>query len=177
MKAMQDFDLHALDSLEPGQDTADKAFDGYRRRLVEAFCASAEGQTHVTKHGSTGLWAGCLLDFGFNYIGVTLPNMTVSDIEEIVCDYFPRKVSLRLPEEAEDTIPELIAFWRFLGREFDLNTAEAALRYLGEIQPSFVRIMNDCKRPRNRLLLCGGPERLGIDVLREQGGKLFGSPC
>ena len=32
------------------------------------------------------------------------------------------------------------------------------------------------KRPRNRLLLCDGPERLGIDVLRKQGGKLFGSP-
>jgi hypothetical protein len=29
------------------------------------------------------------------------------------------------------------------------------------------------KRPRNRLLLCSGPERLGIDVLRKQGGKLF----
>ena len=32
------------------------------------------------------------------------------------------------------------------------------------------------KRPRNRLLLCGWPEGLGIDILRKQGGKLFGSP-
>jgi hypothetical protein len=143
---MTDLNIHALDSLEPGDDKADKAFDRYRRSLVDLFCASAEGQTHVAKHSSPGFWAGCLLDFGFNYIGVTLPNMTVSDLEEIVCGYFPRKVSLRSPEEAQDTIPELIAFWRFLGREFALDTAEAALRYLGEIQPSFTRIMNDPSR-------------------------------
>jgi hypothetical protein len=69
--------------------------------------------------------------------------MTVSDLQEIVSDYFPRKVSLRSPDEAEDIIPELIAFWRFLGREFALDASEEVLRYLGEIQPSYVRIMND----------------------------------
>jgi len=143
MRIMPDFDIHALDSLEPGQDEADKAFDHYRRALTNAFRASPEGQACVPKHGSTGFWAGCLLDFGFNYIGVTLPNMTASDLREIVADYFPRKVSLRSPEEAEDTIPELTAFWRFLGREFALDTAETALRYLAQIQPSFVRLMND----------------------------------
>ena len=39
-----------------------------------------------------------------------------------ISDSFPRKVSLRLPEEAEDTIPELIAFWRFLGRLCELES-------------------------------------------------------
>jgi hypothetical protein len=72
--------------------------------------------------------------------------MTMSNLKEIVTDYFPRKVSLRSSEEAEDIIPELIAFWRFLGREFRLDAAEAALRYLGEIEPSFMRIMNDPSR-------------------------------
>ncbi|MGA2975524.1 MAG: hypothetical protein ABSF77_09465 [Spirochaetia bacterium] len=143
---MPDFNIHALDSLEPGHDKADKAFDRYRRSLVDTFCSSPEGQTHAAKHGSTGFWAGCLLDFGFNHIGVTLPNMTMSNLKEIVTDYFPRKVSLRSSEEAEDIIPELIAFWRFLGREFRLDAAEAALRYLGEIEPSFMRIMNDPSR-------------------------------
>ncbi len=143
---MQDFDIHALDSLEPGDDTADKAFDRYMRSLVDSFCASPEGQAHAPKYGSAGFWAGCLLDFGFNYVGVTLPNMTLSDLEKIVSGYFPRKVSLRSAEEAADAIPELIAFWQFLGREFALDTAQAALRYLGEIQPSFVAIMNDSSR-------------------------------
>lgn len=143
---MPSFDIYALDSLEPGQDEADTAFDRYRRALIDEFRTSPEGQTYVAKHGSTGFWAGCMLDFGFNYIGVTLPNMTVSDLQEVVTDYFPRKVSLRSPEEAEDTIPELTAFWRFLSREFALPTAGAALRFLDEIHPSFVRIMNDPSR-------------------------------
>ncbi len=143
---MQDFDIHALDSLEPGDDEADKAFDRYRRSLVDLFCASPEGQTHIPKYGAAGFWAGCLLDFGFNHVGVTLPNMTSSDLEEIVSDYFPRKISLRSPEEAEEAIPELISFWEFLGREFALDAAPSALRYLVEIQPSFASIMNDSSR-------------------------------
>lgn len=140
---MQDFDIHALDSMEPGQDEAEKAFDRYSRSLVGAFVASPEGKMHVAKHGSTGFWAERLVDFGFNYIGVTPPHMKASDLREIVTDYFPRKVSLQSPEDAEDTIPELIAFWRFLGREFALDASEAALSYLAKIQPSFVKIMND----------------------------------
>ncbi len=50
VRAMPDFDIHALDSLEPGHDKADKAFDRYRRALVDACCASPEGQTYVAKH-------------------------------------------------------------------------------------------------------------------------------
>ena len=143
---MKDFDIHALDSLEPGDDKADKAFERYRRSLVNSFCASPEGQAHILKYGSAGFWAGCLLDYGFNHEGVTLPNMTASNLEEIVSGYFPRKVSLGSPEEAEEAIPELIAFWEFLGREFALDAAQSALRYLGEIQPSFTALMNDSSR-------------------------------
>ncbi len=143
---MQDFDIYALDALEPGSDEADKAFDLYRRSLVELFCASPEGRAYVPKYGHAGFWAGCLLDFGFNHVGVTLPNMNSLALKEIVSDYFPRKVSLQSLEEAEDVIPELIAFWRFLGREFGVHSAPAAIRYLEEIQDSFPAIMNDPSR-------------------------------
>ena len=44
---MQDFDIYALDSLEPGDDEADKAFDRYRRSLVDSFRASPEGQARI----------------------------------------------------------------------------------------------------------------------------------
>lgn len=144
--AMTDFDIHALDSLVPGSDEANTAFDRYRGSFLDMFRASPEGRACAPKHGPAGLWAGCLLDFGFNYAGATLPNMTISDLEEIVSGYFPRKVSIRTPEEAEDIAPELIGFWRFLGREFALDTAEEAVRYLDEIQPSIVKMMNDPSR-------------------------------
>jgi hypothetical protein len=72
--------------------------------------------------------------------------MTSSDLKEIVTGYFPRKISLRSPEEVEEAIPELIAFWQFLGREFALGAAQSALRCLGEMQPSFPAIMNESTR-------------------------------
>ncbi len=143
---MHDLDIHALDLLEPGQDEAEAEFDRYRRALVDLFRASPEGEGLHNRQGSAGFWAGCLLDFGFNHLGVLLPSMALSDLEEIVTGYFPRKVSLRSPEEAEGAIPELIAFWEFLGREFALGLAQTALRWLKEIQPSFTSIMNDPSR-------------------------------
>jgi hypothetical protein len=90
--------------------------------------------------------------------------MTSSDLEEIVSGYFPRKISLRSPEEAEEAIPELIAFWEYLGREFDLVAAQSALLSLAEIQPSFVAIMNDSSRfgPAKSLFMQGHAE--GFDM-------------
>jgi hypothetical protein len=43
-------------------------------------------------------------------------------------------------------VPDLIAFWEFLGREFALEPAQPALRWLREFQPSFLSIMNDPSR-------------------------------
>jgi hypothetical protein len=51
-------------------------------------------------YGSAGLWAECLVDFGFNCVGVAVPNMAVSDLEEVDSRSFPRKVTLDSPEEA-----------------------------------------------------------------------------
>ncbi len=174
---MPDFDIQALDSLEPGDDKADKAFDRYRRSLVDLFCASGEGQALETRHGYAGFWAGCLLDLGFNHIGVALPNMTVSDLQEIVTGYFPRKVSLRSSGEAEEIIPELIAFWRFLGREFALKTADSALRYLAEIQNSFVGIMNDPSRFGTAKSLFMQGQAAGFDMSDQDQMNMFVAAC
>jgi len=91
----------------------------------------------------SGFWVRAFLDFGYNHEGIALPSMGRQEVERVVSDYFPRKISLRSPEEADSAMPELIAFWEFLGREFALQTAQSVVGYLREVQPSFRSWMLD----------------------------------
>ena len=61
----------------------------------------------------------------------------------VVTDLFPRKISLLSPEQANDVIPELLAFWNYLKREFHLPQADAILEFLREVEPDFPGMMND----------------------------------
>jgi len=69
--------------------------------------------------------------------------MGVGDVQTVVTELFPRKVSLQSPEQADDAIPELTAFWKYLKREFHLPQADAVLEFLREIEPHFPDMMND----------------------------------
>jgi hypothetical protein len=69
--------------------------------------------------------------------------MTSKHVEEIVAEIFPRKISLLSPEDADDTIPELVAFWKYLEREYGFRRAGAILRFLHRVAPDFKRVMND----------------------------------
>lgn len=90
-----------------------------------------------------GFWIAQLIYYGFGYIGVTLPHMDKRDIDEIITDLFPRKISLSSPEDADDAIPELLAFWRFLESKYKLSNADMIIDYLTKIEPEFNAVMND----------------------------------
>src|SRR5205807_1891760 len=82
-----------------------------------------------------------------SYADTTLPAMDVSDVEELLTDVFPRKISLAAPEGANDGVPELIAFWEYLKREYKLANAEAILLYLRSVKvEDFRQWMNDPSR-------------------------------
>ena len=66
--------------------------------------------------------------------------------DEIITELFPRKITILSPDDANDTIPELIAFWQFLKREYGLRNADAVLRRLRKIAPDFKDVMNDPSR-------------------------------
>jgi hypothetical protein len=44
--------------------------------------------------------------------------MPVTHLREILSEIFPRKISLASPEDVHDALPELIAFWEYLKREY-----------------------------------------------------------
>lgn len=137
------FDIHALDHLDSYEEGAEAALEDYQDRLQELFLNSPEGQELAKTYPESGFWADIFIYFAFGYVGVTLPQMDEHHASEVIEDLFPRKVSIASPDEADDAIPELIAFWEYLKREFQLPNAGAILRYLREVEPEFKRMMND----------------------------------
>lgn len=138
------FNIHQLDRIEAdGSYESEKAFEDYQDALLEQFINSPEGQARLEADPGIGFWAAQLIYYGYTYIGVTLPRMTVAHVDEIVTELFPRKISISSPDDADDAIPELIAFWEFLKREYKLSRANAILEFLRETEAGFRSIMND----------------------------------
>ena len=100
----------------------------YRERLMDLFVASPEGQELVRQGGAVG-WADTFMDLGIAYLGVTPPGMTPEQLQTILFELFPRKVSTE-PGCGEEIIQELHAFWTFLQRGFGLPNASTCLRVL-----------------------------------------------
>ncbi len=138
-----EFDIHQLDNVELEGEEANELLKRYQDTLVEQFYNSPEGQQRLQNDPDMSFWAGQLIHFGFTYIGVSLPTMKIDHIDEIVTDIFPRKITIQSPDDADDTIPELISFWQFLKREYQLPNAELIIKYLNSIAPDYKSIMND----------------------------------
>jgi hypothetical protein len=141
-----DFDIHQLDRVEPGSDKAEQALGKYRDALIGRFIDSPEGRARSGVDSELGFWVAQFIYYGWGYVGVSLPRMTVKDVEEIVTELFPRKISLSSPEDADAAIPELTLLWKYLKREYKLPQAESVLRFLQKIEPEFKSLMNDPAR-------------------------------
>lgn len=140
------FNIHKLEKLDPFSGRAEEIVEDYQDKLMELFFKSPEGQERLKIDPEMGFWAAQFIHYGYFYVGATLPNMTVSDVKEIAEEVFPRKISTSSVEEADDTIPELIAFWKFLQREFKLPAANPIFKYLKKIEPGYRDVMNDSSK-------------------------------
>ena len=160
------FDIHQLDGLD--RDDYEEAFEEYRDGLLERFFESPEGRSHLQEFPEAGYWAGQLMYYGYGYLGVTLPQMTSKHVEEIVTEIFPRKISLLSPEDADDTIPELIAFWKYLEREYGFRRSGAILRFLHKFSPDFKSVMNDPSKfgMAKSFVMMG--QQAGFDMTKEE---------
>ena len=169
-------DLYRLDSIKD-YDQAIDALEDYVADLVEEFVEAPEGKAYLKAHPEmqeyVGSWIDQLLYFGYAYESVTLPHMTRDDVEVVVTELFPRKVSLLNPDEADTTIPELIAFWQFLKRAYKHPSASRILTFLKKIQPKFKGIMNDSSKfGMAKSFFMAGSEA-GFDMTTEKGLKAF----
>ena len=129
------FDIHQIDKLDySSDDDAEEKFDAYRDELLQLFSGSPEYRQHAQKYPNPG-WADSLMDFGFRYLGYSIPTLNARAVDELITDILPRKVSLQAREDALDAIPELVAFWSFIKREYNLRNADAILKYLNSYSP------------------------------------------
>jgi hypothetical protein len=137
------FEIHQLDGVNLDAKRSGSELKRYQDALLQAFHDSPEGKDRLEVDPGMGFWAAQMIYYGFSYLSVTVPRMTVADVEEIVTELFPRKVSLSSPDEADAAIPELLAFWAFLNSEHHLPNADAILDFLHKVQPRFNSLMSD----------------------------------
>ncbi|NJK69930.1 MAG: hypothetical protein HC789_19895 [Microcoleus sp. CSU_2_2] len=138
------FNIRQLNGLD--YDEAEPLLEDYQNTLIELFVNSPEGEEYCKTYPDVGFWISQFIYYGFGYEGFTLPRMKVEDVETVVEELFPRKVTLLSPEEGENAIPELLAFWQFLKREFKLRNATSIIKYLREIESEFGDIMDDSSK-------------------------------
>jgi hypothetical protein len=139
------FNIRQIDKLDSMSAGAEEKFDIYRDELLQLFYASPEARHHREQFPDMG-WADSFIDYGFRYMGYSIPTMTVDAVDELM-EILPRKVSLRSRDEALDAISELVAFWSFLEREYNLQNAVPILQYLTDYSPeNFVDSMFDPRK-------------------------------
>jgi len=138
------FDIYQHDHLEGEFD--ERRFSKYSKALLKCFLESEEGMALLSTDPDAGHWVKVFVDYGYSHIGVFPTQMTRVEVEEILTDIFPRKVAISSEEETADVIVELLAFWKYMNREYQLPHAISILRFLLEIDPEFHGIMNDSSR-------------------------------
>ena len=167
------FDIYALENWETHWSDWDIAIREYTPDLIELFEQSPEGKAHEEKYQYLS-WSYRLVDLGFTYQEVPITQMDEDDIKATLFWHFPRKISLSSPDDADDVIPELVAFWQFLKREYDLVNAEDAIAYLQKLNPK--RFKAEMNNPANfgmaRSFLQGGLSS-GFDMTSQAGADAY----
>jgi hypothetical protein len=166
-------DIYQLDKIDPESSQAERAMEKFIDSILEQFHASPEGKARLQDDPDMGFWAAQLIDYGFGYDGVTLPKMTADDVKHLLNSIFPRKISFESPEDLDETIPELIAFWQYLKREYQLEHADEILRFLREAEPEFKKRMTDPSLfgMAKSFLMLGHSQ--GYDMTNEAGMSAF----
>jgi hypothetical protein len=171
------FNLHQLDHFKDLDDQAIEASEDYALELIDQFRESPEGQAWMSSGQVdaevAGGWIDNVLHYGFAYLNVTLPKMNAQNVNTILTDLFPQKVSLLDPEEAETAIPELLAFWKFIKRVYKLSQANAIIKALETLKPKFKDIMNDSSRFGMAKIFMQSGLEAGFDMTSEEGLKAF----
>jgi len=167
-----DFDIHRLDRMTPDSAGAESAFEEFQQELLERFAQSPEGQQRLEADPDMGFWAAQLMYYGYQYEGAVLPRMTVGDVQTVVTELFPRKISLESPEHADDAIPELVAFWKYLKREFTCRTPMPCWTFCMRWGRLPWHDERSIELRHGEVVLCDG-QAAGFDMTTEEGLTAF----
>jgi hypothetical protein len=104
------------------------AEQAYYQQARDLFSKSSEAKQVVDGFGDLG-WFQMFLEFGLNYRGEIIDEMTLGGVDDFVFEYIPRKVSTE-PEQAASIVLELTMFWEYLDRVYELPEAKAIIEWL-----------------------------------------------
>lgn len=165
------FNIRQLDNLT--YDEVEPILEDYVNELLQEFVQSPEGKVHTETHPKGGYWIGSFIELAYTYQERTLPKMTQGDVQSLMESTLPRKITIFDPSEAEDAIPELVAFWQFLKREYQLRSAGAIAKYLESLAPQFPSMMCDPARGgiAKAFIIMG--HQAGFDMTTQEGIQAF----
>ena len=167
------FDIYQLDHLGESDDF-EEVLSEYQDALGELFFHSSEGQAHLQVNPDMGFWVLQLIDYGYTYLEVTVPQMRSTHLRELLTEIFPRKITLHTPDDADDALPELIAFWEYLQREYNLPASKDILSYLRGVNPAqFKQWMNDSSRFGMAKSFMMAGKTAGFDMTEEKDRQTF----
>jgi hypothetical protein len=162
------FDIHQMIFNEYGEYLEEQGND-YINQVVALFDASPEGQALVTQGIESG-WTSMILDYGFRYLGVAVPDMGGDVLREILFGLIPEKVVTE-PSSAPEIVTESRAFWNFVKREFELSNADNCLELLnrrGIIEDLRMSLDNPAQYGMSKSIIMEGMRR-GFDVSTKEG--------
>lgn len=138
------FDFHRLCHLEVDDlDDGLEIVNQYAADILAIFHRSEMGKKYdeIFKEEG-GSWIEPLLYYSFESDIAPLPHMSAMDVRYLLEEIFPAKVSIE-QDEAHEIIPEMIAFWQFVGSEFDKPDAKSILKYLQQVEKKYPKIIMD----------------------------------
>ena len=165
------FDIRQLDNLD--YDDAEPLLEDFIEDAIEAFVNSSTGQEYIKAHPQGGNWIGSFLEMAYLYEALTPAKMKKGDAQTVMEYILPRKLTLLDPSEAEDAIPELVAFWTFLKEDYKLRSAGAIAKYLKSIEKKFPKWMVDPSRGGIAKNFMMQGMQAGYDMTSEEGVAAF----
>ncbi len=100
----------------------------YYERAHDTFSRSPEAQRVIERFGDLG-WSRMLLEFGLDYLGKIVDEMTIASVREFVLRHVPHQVSTE-QDAAESIVCELAMFWEYLDRVYELPEAKSIVDWL-----------------------------------------------
>lgn len=166
------FNIHLLDNLD--YEEAEDFLDNYIDTLIELFCQSPEGKAYAeTTTEEIGGWIYNFLDYGYRYEELTPAKMSKTKVKLLMEQLLPRKVTVFNKADADTAIPELLAFWSFLEREYHLRSAKTVITYLRSIENKFGNwLMDPARAGMAKTFFLGGIEA-GFDMTTQEGLDQF----
>jgi hypothetical protein len=165
------FDINQLNNID--YEEAESVLYDYLNDLVKQFVQSPEGKAYIQVNPEFGSWICRFIEHAYIQEGYTLPEMTKGEVQTVMEETLPRKITLMNREDAQNAIPELIAFWNFLKREYNLRHAGAIITYLASIKNKFSDWMFDPAKGgiAKNFILSG--MKAGFDMTTEEGLNTF----